>query len=123
VDGTSSADIDTTQTATYSNRVEFEQDNLPLTNGATYTVTFWAMADSTRPVDVRVEGPTPSYPFYGLQQSFTLGTTWAQYTTTFVASTTATTARLEFHFATTLGNVWLDKVQMYESSAVPIPSQ
>jgi hypothetical protein len=118
VSGASSADIDVTQTAPYPNRVEWEQDNLPLVAGTSYTVQFWAMADSMHPIDIRSEGLNPSYPFYGLQTSFTVGTTWAQYTTTFTATATTSTARLEFHFASALGNVWIDDVQLFGSSAV-----
>lgn len=118
VDGASSADIQVTQTAAYSNRVDWEQDKLPLVAGTTYTVQFWAMADSAHPVDVRSEGPYP-YPYYGLQTSFSVSTAWAQYTTNFTASATVSNARLEFHFAKALGNVWIDDVQLFASSGVP----
>lgn len=118
IDGASSADIDVLTVGSYANHVDWEQGSIPLIGGALYTLQFWAKADIAHPVTVRCDGVSPSYPFYGLVQNYSVGTTWTQYTATFTASATTTTARLEFNFATGAGNVWIDDVQLFPASAL-----
>jgi hypothetical protein len=119
VSGASSVDVDVTAVTSPSYGVDLEQSPLPVHSGTTYTVQFWAKADSSHIMQVELQGGAPSYALYGYFQTFTIGTSWQLYSASFVSPVTATDARLEFHFASSTGNVWLDDVQFFGTSAVP----
>lgn len=119
VSGSSSVDVDVTAVTSPSYGVDLEQGSLPIYSGSSYTVQFWAKADSTHTMQVDLQGGAPSYALYGYYQTLTIGTAWQLYTATFVAPVTATDGRLEFHFASSTGNVWIDDVQFFGTSAVP----
>jgi hypothetical protein len=113
VQGTYSAHVTITAAGTANWHLDFEQGSLPLYAGASYQVSFWAKADSARSFPVVMQGGAPNYSNYGLYSSVSIGTTWQQYTVTFVATTTATDGRLQFYLGSNTGNVWFDDVQVF----------
>jgi hypothetical protein len=116
--GAASARVTVTVPAPSNWQVGFEQDNLPVTLGTTYQVQFWAKADSARSIQVAIQGGAPGFAYYGLNTQVSIGAPWQLYTVSFVSTATANDGRLEFSFGATAGNVWLDDVQMFGSSAV-----
>jgi hypothetical protein len=119
VDGASSVDVNVTSATSPSYGVDLEQSPLPVSAGITYTVEFWARADSPHIVQVELQGGYPSFALYGYFQTLTLGTSWKQYSASFVSPVTAADGRLEFHLASSSGNVWIDDVQFFGTSSVP----
>jgi len=111
-DGNFSAHITIITPGTVNWHIDLEQDNLALTGGANYLVQFWARADSPRVITVFSQGGAPNYPNYGLDAQISIGTSWALYSASFIAATTATDGRLEFWVGDVAGNVWLDDVQL-----------
>lgn len=136
IDGRSSVDVNTLHAATTSYKIDLEQASLTLMPGATYIVQFWAKADLAHSVQVEVQGAGPSYTLYGLIQTAKVGTSWSLYSYSFTAptgatatstvlpspyqsSSTITDARLEFHFGSSAGNVWIDDVQLFGTAGMP----
>jgi uncharacterized protein (TIGR03437 family) len=116
-DGNSSAHINVQSAATVNWHIDLEQDNLPLTGGTSYQVQFWARADTPRTIVVTSQGGAPNFPNYGLYAPISIGTSWALYSASFTAPTTANDGRLEFWVGDVVGNVWLDDVQLSPASA------
>jgi uncharacterized protein (TIGR03437 family) len=116
-DGNTSAAIHVTSPGTIQWHVDLEQDNLPLTAGATYQLQFWARADSQRSITVFSQGVAPNYTSYGLDQQVSLTTNWQLFTLSFIAAATANDARLEFWVGDLTGSVWIDQVQLSPESA------
>jgi uncharacterized repeat protein (TIGR01451 family) len=112
--GNSSAHITISSASTVNSDadVSFEQQNVSLTAGTTYNLQFWARADSSRLITVNSQGGAPNYTWYGLNSQIAIGTTWSLYTASFVASTTANDARIQFWVGAVAGNVWIDGVQL-----------
>ena len=119
MDGNSSIDVAVTQIPTASYSVDLEQGHLPVLAGSSYTVQFWALADRAHPVQVELQGGSPAFALYGLFQTFNVGTTWQSYRVSFTSPVTANDARLEFHFGSAAGNVWLDDAQFFGTAAMP----
>jgi hypothetical protein len=126
--GASSAHIAIAAAATANWHLNFEQPGLPLVDGATYEVHFWAKADSARSFPVVMQGGAPNYLNYGLYAPVSVSTSWQLYTTSFVATSTASDGRLQFYLGSNTGNVWLDAVQLFnvagasQTIAFPTPA-
>jgi hypothetical protein len=118
VDGISSVHVAVVKAATASYHIDLEEARLPLTSGAQYTVQFWAKADIAHLVQIEVQGGAPSYAVYGLFTTANFGTTWKLYSCIFTAPLTVTDARLEFHFGSSAGNVWIDDAQLFGTASV-----
>ncbi len=116
-DGLASVHIAINSPGTVNWHIELEQDNLALTSGTEYRVQFWARADSPRTITVISQGGAPNYPNYGLYAQIAIGTSWGQYSASFLAPATANDGRLEFWVGDVAGNVWLDDVQLSQQTA------
>jgi len=119
MDGSSSVNVDVTQTTAQSYYIDLEQGHLPVIAGSSYTVQFWALADSAHTMQIQLQGGSPAYAQYGFFQSVKVGTSWQLYQFSFTSPVTATDGRLEFHFGSSTGNVWLDDVQLYGTASIP----
>ena len=119
-EGDSSARITVTATSANPWQVTFEQDNIPITKGATYQVQFWAKSDTPRTMAIICQGGAPNYTNYGLYGSFTLGPGWKLFTTSFTALATATDGRLEFWVGDQTGNVWIDGTQFFAPNTIDL---
>ncbi len=110
--GHTSAHITVTQrdSTNYWN-VELEQPDLSLTQGRTYTISFWAKASQNRPGQVCVQLNAVPWTQY-LLRDFALSTTWTKYAYTFTAPTTVADALFDFDLAQSTGSVWLDSVSV-----------
>jgi uncharacterized protein (TIGR03437 family) len=97
--------------------IDMEQDNLAFTAAASYRLQFWARADTTRTITVISQGGAPNFAGYGLMTQFTLSPSWNLYTASFIAPITATDGRLEFLVGDSVGNVWIDAVQLSPASS------
>ena len=103
-------------TVTQSNRndywsVELEQSNLGLTQGRTYTITFWAKASQKRSGQMCVQLNAVPWTQY-LLKDFSLTTTWTEYSYTFTSATTVADALFDFDLAESTGTVWFDSVSV-----------
>ena len=81
-----------------------------MTAGVSYQLQFWARADNPRNIIVNEQGGAPNYAAYGPQTSVAITTSWALYTVSFIATTTASDARIQFFVGDVAGNVWIDGV-------------
>jgi hypothetical protein len=93
--------------------IKLVQGSLAVTSGSQYTVQFWARSSVARTIQVCLQGGAPSYSYYGLYTTVSIGTTWSLYTLTFAATTTAADGMLELRLGSTAGDVWFDDVQMF----------
>ena len=114
-DGGASAHLTITAAGTANWHIELEQGGLPLTAGTTYSVQFWARADSPRKIAVFSQGGAPNFPNYGLFAQIPISTSWSLYSASFISTSTAKDGRLEFWVGDVPGNVWLDNVALFEA--------
>lgn len=101
-----------TNPGTAAYHVQPNQQNLSLTNGATYTVSFDARASVARPITVSVSMNHTPYSSYSGVQTFNLTTSMTRYTFTFPMSQPSdSNVKLEFGFgANGTNRVYLDNV-------------
>jgi uncharacterized protein (TIGR03437 family) len=116
-EGAASAHIAVSSVDSVNWHIDFEQDNLSFAAGAPYRLQFWARADTTRTITVNSQGGAPNFPSYGLSAQFTIGPNWSLYTASFLAPISATDGRLEFWVGDSIGNVWIDGVQLAAATA------
>jgi uncharacterized protein (TIGR03437 family) len=109
-EGNTSAHVSVTTAGSAAWQVSLEQDNVSLTAGVSYQLQFWARADNPRNIIVNEQGGAPNYAAYGPQTSVAITTSWALYTVSFVATTTANDGRIQFFMGDVAGNVWIDGV-------------
>jgi hypothetical protein len=112
-DGLYSADVHIASAGTAIWHADFAQGSLAVIAGKQYTVKFWARASSARSIQLCLQGGAPSYSYYGLYTSQSIGTSWSYYTLTFVASATANDGMLEFRVGNVVGDVFLDDVELF----------
>ncbi len=116
-DGLYSARIDITQNATNTWGMQLHQ-KIGLTAGNTYTLSFFAKAASARPITIVLQQGYSPYTVY-TSQTYTLSTTWQQYTLTYPATTTDANTMLAFNVGAASGQVWLDNIVL---STVNVPT-
>ena len=100
--------------------IGFSQNNLVLENGKEYTLSFDARTATARTINVKLgeaAAPYANY-FYG---NNALTTTMATFSHTFTMSqATDSLGRLEFHLGQYNGDVFIDNVELVETSCVPL---
>ena len=112
VDGTSSVRVDVTR----SNRandwyIQFGQNNVPLAQGHTYTIQFWAKASNQRSGRLVIQQDAAPWTEY-LSQKIPLTTSWTKYSYTFTPTGSLTDAEFNFNLAQTTGTVWISNMSM-----------
>ncbi len=112
MNGGPAAHISVTSPGTSAWHVEFQQSNLPVTAGQEYQVQFWARASVPLTFQTAVQSGASPYNYYGTAIE-NVGTTWAQYSLSFVAPTTANNGVIEFQVGGQVGDLWLDNVQLF----------
>lgn len=113
--GTASARISVTAAAGSDWQIEFCQYNHTLQKGTTYDFTFWAKSDIPRSISLSVSKQVPDWRSYGLYTQVPIGTTWKQYSVSFIALEDANDARIEFFLGQATGNTWIDDVKVSKS--------
>jgi len=114
IGGHFSAIITVGQTPSSTWQVDFQSAPFSLIAGKEYQVDFWAMSDSTLPVNVVAQGGPPLWPYYGLATPVVLTNgSWSYYSMTFISSATASDATLEFWFGIQPSSIWIDNVQVF----------
>jgi hypothetical protein len=99
------------QASAADNAVQLHQDNIPLTQGESYTLVFWAKASTPQPI--RPDILHGAYPWISyFSQVLTLATAWHQYTLTFTAPQTDTNGQLLFNMGNATGQIWIDNVSL-----------
>ncbi|MES2875704.1 MAG: carbohydrate binding domain-containing protein [Bacteroidota bacterium] len=106
--GNYSAQITVTKASANKWYVQLMQNNLPLTAGRKYTVSFWAKASKSLQIDNDVQQSGGNWTVYSTK-TFTLTTAWKEYTYTFTAPASVT-SQLAFNMAKTTGTIWIDNV-------------
>lgn len=87
------------------------QPNIFLAAGRAYTLTFWAKASIGRAISASVQQDYAPYGLYA-HNTFTLTTTWQQFTLPFTQSATDANVMVNFNLAASTGQVWLDNVSL-----------
>lgn len=120
-DGSYAAQVNITGATSNGNDwwyVQLEENNLPIKQGQTYTVTYWAKASSSRYINGEVQnGSSPYQAFYESQNFIT--TSWQQFSYTFTATSTVSNGFVGFNLASATGTVWIDNVSLSQTSVAP----
>lgn len=111
-DGTASARVEVTSATGTDWHVELGQDPLPVVQGRTYELAFWAKADQERPITVSLQQNGPPWQGYGLWREVPVGTAWSRHVVHFRARATGSDGRLGFLFGAAAGTVWVDGVSL-----------
>jgi uncharacterized protein (TIGR03437 family) len=114
-DGGYSAHISVTTAGTIApaiGSVQFFQLALPVTQGATYQLQFWAKSSNPRGMLVNVYQGGGGFPSYGFSTVFQVGAAWQHYTGSFTATQTAADGVLGFFVGDRTGDVWLEGVSL-----------
>ena len=123
--GNTSARINIGQVGPDAWNVQFSQQNVAMTLGTTYALSFWAKAQSGRTVTVVLQQPDP--PFVSTWTTdVALTTNWQQFNFTIVYPWNAVTATpaLNFDLGQGTGAVWLGDVSLCQSgnATPPMPA-
>lgn len=102
-------------------KVQIYQDDLEVSNGHCYQISFYAKAEAAKKFAVGLGKQTPDWRSYGLWVEPRLGYDWKQYLYKFTASATANDARLSLNFGTANTTILLDDIDLEEMSASPCP--
>jgi uncharacterized protein (TIGR03437 family) len=106
-DGNYSAHISVTTSGTPGDVVLF-QGGLPLVQGATYLLQFWATSSNARTLSFGINGGGQNF----LTTSVTIRSGWQFYQIAFQATESATNGQLGFYFGAQAGDTWLDNVSL-----------
>jgi hypothetical protein len=121
-----SAHMAVTQSLGHSYDISVIQQNLALTAGQQYIVSFWAKADTAgRQLQAGIsQAHSPNFSYSGWQP-FTLSTSWQQYSFMYIQSTPDNNTELSFASGQSTGSVWLDNVSLTPgtstSTNTPVP--
>ncbi len=111
VDGLSSAKVYVKNASSADSAVQLYQGDIPVTQGRTYTITFWAKSGENRTIrPVVLHGASPWNSYFS--QSVYLTTSWQKYTLSFTAPQTDSNAMLIFNLANATGYAWFDAVSL-----------
>ena len=94
-------------TASLDWHVQLLRPGISLTAGVPHTLSFYARATTARSVRVSFQRDASPYPIY-LNQTFSIGTTWQQYSITFTPTVTDAKSLFALNVASATGSVWLD---------------
>jgi parallel beta-helix repeat protein len=108
--GQQSAVITVQKNAPNAYTSQFRQDNITLTAGKTYTVTFWAKASKALTIESVLQQANSPYTLYS-NNTMSLTTAWKQFSYTYRPTQTVK-AFLGFNTGTTVGTVWLDSISL-----------
>jgi uncharacterized protein (TIGR03437 family) len=97
------------------------QNNIPVVQGATYELQFWAKSSNIRHTQVGLTEDGGDFHSYGLSTTFTLGTDWQLYRVPFQATESNPDGRLVLYFGDQTGEVWLDSVSLMAIASPPSP--
>jgi uncharacterized protein (TIGR03437 family) len=110
-DGTYSEHVSVT-TAGLFYAVALIQNGIPVVQGTTYELQFWADSSNMRSTRVATTEDGGDFHSYGLATTFILGTNWQLYRVPFTATESNSDARLFLYFGDQTGDVWLDGVSL-----------
>jgi uncharacterized protein (TIGR03437 family) len=88
------------------------QTGIPVVQGTTYELQFWAKSSNIRHTQVNATKDGGDFHSYGLSTTFTLGTDWQLYRAAFQATESSPDGRLVLYFGDQTGDVWLDSVSL-----------
>jgi hypothetical protein len=111
VDGLYSAKTYVKIASSVDSAVQLYQGSVPLIQGKSYTITFWAKSGKTRTIRPAVlQGASPWTSYFS--QSISLTTSWQKFTFSFTSPQTDSNAMLLFNLANATGYVWIDAVSL-----------
>jgi hypothetical protein len=93
-------------------KVQIYQDNISLTNGNCYRISFAAKGAEPKQIAVGMGKNVPDWGSYGLWQEPRLTADWKTHAFYFRANATATGTRLSFNFGAANTDIWLDNVRL-----------
>ncbi len=99
--------------------IRLEQENITLTAGYSYTLSFWGKATAQLwQLRATLHAPGDPATLYGLDEQVNLGTAWQRYWMPFTA--TADVAVLSFSIGGHSGEVWMDEVSLRRGTLPPV---
>lgn len=106
-----SARIIVTNLGSASWHIQFNQTGLRVTNGHTYTISFWAKSSPAANFDASLMQAHADWLNSGYGRTLTLTTNWQRFTNTFQANMTDTNVRVNFGgMGTSLATFWVADV-------------
>jgi uncharacterized protein (TIGR03437 family) len=121
-DGNDSAHISVATSGSSPGDVVFFQGGLPVVQGTTYVLQFWAMSNNARTLPFVLGKSGGNGQNYGLATSVAIGSKWQFYQIAFQATASATDGLLSFYLGTQTGDTWLDSVSLMPVIAATSPS-
>src|SRR6202000_1778862 len=92
------------------------QGGISLSAGQLVTVSFAAMATTTRPLSAGIQQTSGTWSWYGLQ-AFSLTPYWTNYTLSFTMPANDSNTSLNFEMGNMAGDAWIDKASVMVSGA------
>ncbi len=117
-----SAKISIAGQGTYPWSLQFVHENVALTAGKRYQLSFWVKASQTRTTDVLLQQFDSPYTVVW-RQAFDMSTAWQRVNITFDYPEAAVTPRPAFriNLGQATGDVWIDGLALCESNTQPVP--
>ena len=113
--GQPSARIVVTNTGSASWHIQFNQAGLRITNGQTFTISFWAKSSPGTNFEASLMQAHADWLGAGYGQGFTLTTNWQRFTNTFQANMADTNVRVNFGgMGLELATFWIADVRLQE---------
>jgi hypothetical protein len=114
--GSASAKITVNVPASLPHYVSLQQPAISVAEGREYTLSFWAKASASRSIRVEFQKSVEPWTGYGLSKEFSVPTAWQEFRISFIATATASDAKLSFNLAAAAGDVWLDDIRLQEGN-------
>ncbi len=112
VDGNSSARVDINTASPTFWHIQLLQTDVPISQGVSYTITFWAKATTARTINVVDQMGLYPYNSY-FSQDIDITTSWQQYTITFTAPVNDSRSLFTFNIGLQTGSVWFDATSFH----------
>lgn len=113
--GQYAAQVVVTQSNSNLYYVQLGQSNVSLQAGKAYTLTFWAKASTTFPIQVALQQTGGSYQTYFLSSTISPSVGWTKYVLSVPAAAYVDgDTSLRFNLAGSTGTVWIDNVSLVQ---------
>lgn len=106
-DGMSAGRVDVTTAATTAWYAQFFQDNLAISAGNNYKISFMARSSINKTVQVAIQKVSSPYTQY-LNKNINLVTSWQRYTFTFTPTVSDANVKLTFFLGNSKSSTWFD---------------
>ncbi len=108
--GSNSARISVTRAGELSWHIQLHQGGIPVSSARPYTLSFFAKADSNRPLEINLGMAEYPWSFLGFSRSLNLTPSWQEFTFKLFPSENFNNARVNFTNMMEVGTYWISQV-------------